>query len=159
MITKSGFQSHANRHRVVVVCPDTSPRGLSIAGQDDAYDFGTGAGFYVDATEQPWTDNYHMYSYVTRELPSIIATHFTMVDTHRAAIMGHSMGGHGALVCALKNPGMYKSVSAFAPICNPCECPWGRKVRFVLQFPRYYRHLPATSARTSPSGTLTTRRT
>jgi S-formylglutathione hydrolase len=103
-----------------------SPRGVDLPGQDDAYDFGSGAGFYVDATEQPWARHYRMYSYVTAELPTLIEAHLP-VDAKRQGIFGHSMGGHGALICALKNPGRYRSLSAFAPIGAPMRCPWGEK--------------------------------
>ena len=112
----------------VVICPDTSPRGLGIEGEDDSWDFGTGAGFYVNATEEKWA-KYQMYEYVTSELPKVIQN----VDilngklTGKHAITGHSMGGHGALICALKNPGKYVSASAFAPISAPMKCPWGDK--------------------------------
>ncbi|CAL4192366.1 unnamed protein product [Meganyctiphanes norvegica] len=125
-VTKAGAQTHAAKHGFLMVAPDTSPRGLNIPGEDDSWDFGTGAGFYVDATKEPWKENYHMYSYITKELPAVIAANFK-VNSEKIGIMGHSMGGHGALICALKNPGLYKSVSAFAPICNPMECPWGEK--------------------------------
>ncbi|KAK9504581.1 hypothetical protein O3M35_010886 [Rhynocoris fuscipes] len=125
-VTKAGSQHYASQYNMIVVAPDTSPRGCQIAGEDDSYDFGSGAGFYVDATEEPWNKNYLMYSYITKELPSLINEHFP-ADPNRQSIMGHSMGGHGALICFLKNPGQYKSVSAFAPICNPTKCPWGQK--------------------------------
>ena len=124
--TKAGFQGSAAEAGLVVVCPDTSPRGLDLPGEHASYDFGSGAGFYVDATEPPWSANYRMYHYVTEELPAIIAAHFP-VDPARQGIFGHSMGGHGALTVALKNPGTYRSVSAFAPICSPMNCPWGEK--------------------------------
>ena len=107
--------------------PDTSPRGAGIEGEDESYDFGSGAGFYCDATEAKWKENYNMYSYVTEELPELIKTEFPELCDVRQGIFGHSMGGHGALICALKNPGKYRSVSAFSPICNPIECPWGQK--------------------------------
>lgn len=116
---------------MIVVCPDTSPRGIEIAGQDDSYDFGSGAGFYVDATAEPWSQHYRMFSYVTKELIELVNANFP-VTVGQQSISGHSMGGHGALVCALRNPGLYKSVSAFAPICNPTQCPWGLKA-----FPGY----------------------
>ncbi len=125
-IQKAGGQKYAAEHGIAIVCPDTSPRGCGIEGEDDSYDFGSGAGFYVDATESKWKANYNMYSYVTQELPKLIQTNFP-VDASRKSITGHSMGGHGALVCFFKNPGMYASVSAFAPICNPTNCPWGTK--------------------------------
>jgi len=124
--TKGGFQRMAAELGLCIVCPDTSPRGAGYAGEDDAYDFGTGAGFYVDATEAPWSGMYRMYSYVTRELPVLIAKHFP-IDPSRCGIFGHSMGGHGALTIALRNPQTYKSVSAFAPIVAPTQCPWGIK--------------------------------
>ncbi|TAQ84134.1 hypothetical protein B7494_g7540 [Chlorociboria aeruginascens] len=102
-------------------------RGLKIAGEDDAYDFGTGAGFYIDATSPPYSQNYKMQSYITSELPTALFSAFPQLDASRVSITGHSMGGHGALTLYLKNPGMYKSVSAFAPIANPTQCPWGEK--------------------------------
>ena len=123
---KAGAQRYAAEHGVIIVAPDTSPRGVDIAGEDDAYDFGSGAGFYVDATEEPWSKHYRMYSYVAKELPALISANFP-VDTACIGIFGHSMGGHGALTIALKNPDIYKSVSAFAPICSPTRCPWGEK--------------------------------
>lgn len=125
-ITKAGSQRYAAERGLAIVAPDTSPRGCNIEGEDDSYDFGSGAGFYVDATEEKWKTNYNMYSYVTNELPALIHAHFPVLPD-KQSIFGHSMGGHGALVCALKNPGMYKSVSALSPICNPINCPWGEK--------------------------------
>src|ERR1700712_5145065 len=101
--------------------------GLKIAGEDDAYDFGSGAGFYINATKEPWSKNYKMESYITSELPSALFSSFKELDSSRVSITGHSMGGHGALTLFLKNPGMFKSVSAFAPISNPVNCPWGEK--------------------------------
>jgi S-formylglutathione hydrolase len=123
---KSGAQRVAAELGLMLVSPDTSPRGANIPGEADAWDFGVGAGFYVDATRAPWSRHYRMYSYVTRELPALLATNFPM-DQLRQGIFGHSMGGHGALVCALRNPGQYQSLSAFAPICSPTRCPWGQK--------------------------------
>ena len=125
-IVKSGAQRIAEELGIALVVPDTSPRGLGIPGETDSYDFGLGAGFYVDATQAPWSTGYRMYSYVTKELPSVVAEHFP-VDASRAGIFGHSMGGHGALTIAIKNPRAYKSVSAFAPIASPMRCPWGEK--------------------------------
>lgn len=125
-ITKSGFQRYAAEYGLIVVAPDTSPRGCNIEGEDISYDFGTGAGFYVNANEEKWKEHYNMYSYVTEELPKLVSENFPILPG-KLSICGHSMGGHGALVCALKNPGMYKAVSAFAPICNPSICPWGIK--------------------------------
>jgi S-formylglutathione hydrolase len=123
---KAGVQRNAAEHGLMIVAPDTSPRGVDLPGEDDAYDFGSGAGFYVDATEQPWARHYRMYSYVTEELPALIEAHLP-VDAERQGIFGHSMGGHGALVCALRNPDRYRSLSAFAPIGAPMRCPWGEK--------------------------------
>jgi len=123
---KAGAQRFAAREGMLFVAPDTSPRGFDFPGEHESYDFGSGAGFYVDATEQPWAANYRMYSYVTEELPALIAANFPS-DPTRHGIFGHSMGGHGALVCALRNPKRYRSVSAFAPIVAPSQCPWGEK--------------------------------
>ncbi|XP_059479781.1 S-formylglutathione hydrolase [Neocloeon triangulifer] len=124
-VQKAGAQKIASELGIILVCPDTSPRGCNIAGEDDSWDFGTGAGFYVDATEEAWKINYRMFSYVTVELPEVVNKNFP--TNGKQSIMGHSMGGHGALVCALRTPGFYSSVSAFAPICAPTECPWGHK--------------------------------
>lgn len=126
MTEKAGAQRYAAEQGVIIVAPDTSPRGVGIPGEDDSYDFGSGAGFYVDATEEPWSKHYRMYSYITEELPTLINENFP-IDPNRAGIFGHSMGGHGALTIAFKNPEQYKSVSAFAPICSPMRCPWGEK--------------------------------
>ncbi|KAI9866375.1 MAG: hypothetical protein M1813_001497 [Trichoglossum hirsutum] len=124
---KGFFQYGASQKGIAIVYPDTSPRGLKIEGEDDSYDFGTGAGFYIDATRAPWSANYKMYSYITSELPTSLFSHYPQLDAQRVSITGHSMGGHGALTIFLKNPGKYKSVSAFAPITNPSNCPWGQK--------------------------------
>lgn len=123
-ITKAGAQEHAARHGLIVVAPDTSPRGAQVA-DDAAYDLGQGAGFYLNATQQPWAAHYRMYDYVVNELPALIEAQFPATD--KRAISGHSMGGHGALVVALRNPGRYRSVSAFAPIVAPSLVPWGEK--------------------------------
>merc|ERR1719454_1461984 len=123
---KACAQRAAAAHGVALVAPDTSPRGLDIEGEHDSYDFGSGAGFYVDATVEKWKKHYNMYTYITKELPELISGLFP-VDPEKRSITGHSMGGHGALVCHLKNPGMYSSVSAFSPICNPTVVPWGEK--------------------------------
>ncbi|MDD2877783.1 MAG: S-formylglutathione hydrolase [Acidiphilium sp.] len=125
-MVKAGAQRVAAELGIALIMPDTSPRGLNYPGEDEAYDFGTGAGFYVDATEAPWRVGYRMYSYVTQELPNLIATRLP-VDPARTGIFGHSMGGHGALTIALKNPDRYKSISAFSPIVSPLRCPWGEK--------------------------------
>lgn len=122
---KSGFQKYASELGIAVVTPDTSPRGANIEGENDSWDFGTGAGFYVDSLEKPWSDYYNMYSYILNELPELIEGNFNVND--KKSIFGHSMGGHGALVLALNNPNKYKSVSAFAPICAPINCAWGIK--------------------------------
>ena len=123
---KAGAQRHAAEHGLAIVAPDTSPRGTDFPGEHDSYDFGSAAGFYVDATREPWSRNYRMYSYVTEELPALIGAGFP-VDAERTGIFGHSMGGHGALVCALRNPERYRSLSAFAPISAPMRSPWGEK--------------------------------
>jgi S-formylglutathione hydrolase len=123
-ITKAGAQRYAAEHGVIVVAPDTSPRGDAVADAE-GYDIGKGAGFYVDATEAPWSQHYRMQDYVSRELPALIEAHFPVTDAR--AISGHSMGGHGALVTALRNPGRYRSVSAFSPIVSPSQVPWGQK--------------------------------
>jgi len=125
-MTKAGAQRVAAELGLMLVAPDTSPRQPRLPGDDASWDFGLGAGFYVDATQAPWRAHYRMYSYVTRELPGMVAGRFP-ADLERQGIFGHSMGGHGALVCALRNPGQYRSVSAFAPIAAPMQCPWGRK--------------------------------
>lgn len=122
---KAGAQKRAAELGMAIVCPDTSPRGTHFPEEHDKYDFGSGAGFYVNATEAPWSKNYHMYDYVVTELPEVIQSNFPVTD--QCSISGHSMGGHGAIICALKNPGKYQSLSAFAPISNPINCPWGEK--------------------------------
>jgi S-formylglutathione hydrolase len=123
---KAGAQRLAAEHGLMLVAPDTSPREPRLPGDDASWDFGQGAGFYVDATRAPWSAHYRMYSYVTQELPALVAAQFA-ADAERQSIMGHSMGGHGALVCALRNPQRYRSVSAFAPISTPTAVPWGHK--------------------------------
>ena len=123
-IAKAGAQQHAARHGLIVVAPDTSPRGAGVA-DDAAYDLGQGAGFYLDATQQPWAGHYRMQDYVAGELPALIQGHFPAAAAQ--GIFGHSMGGHGALVTALRNPGRYRSVSAFSPIVAPSQVPWGEK--------------------------------
>ena len=125
-ITKAGAQQYAAEFGIMLVVPDTSPRNTGIPKEDDVWDLGSGAGFYIDATANPWQKHYQMYSYVTKELPALIAENFA-VQTNKQSIFGHSMGGHGALICALKNPQQYLSVSAFAPIAAPSKCPWGEK--------------------------------
>ena len=125
-IVKAGAQRVAAELGLAIVVPDTSPRGLNIPGEGASYDFGLGAGFYLNATEAPWSRGYRMYSYITQELAATVAATFP-VDPSRVGIFGHSMGGHGALTIALKNPRRYKSVSAFAPIASPMRCPWGLK--------------------------------
>lgn len=123
-ITKSAFHAHAARLGMVVVAPDTSPRGENVA-DDAAWDLGQGAGFYVNATQAPWAAHYRMQDYVSQELPTLIEKHFPVTD--KRSISGHSMGGHGALVTAFRHPGRYASVSAFAPIVAPMQVPWGQK--------------------------------
>ncbi len=127
VVQKAGTQRYAAEHGIAIVAPDTSPRGEGVPDDADAsWDFGLGAGFYCDATEEPWKKHYQMYSYIVNELPTLININFS-VDGNRQSITGHSMGGHGALTIAFKNPGKFKSVSAFAPICSPLNCPWGEK--------------------------------
>ena len=123
---KGGGQRLAAEHGLMLVAPDTSPRGADIPGEDEDYDFGTGAGFYLDATAEPWSKNYNMYTYVTEELRNLVLENFPAREDAQG-IFGHSMGGHGALTLALKNPDLYKSVSAFAPVCTPARVPWGKK--------------------------------
>lgn len=126
-VIKAGAQRYAAEYGIALIAPDTSPRGEGVP--DDpagAYDFGLGAGFYLNATRQPWDKHYRMYDYVVEELPRLINNHFP-VDNEKVAISGHSMGGHGALSIALKNPQRYRSASAFAPVCSPMRCPWGEK--------------------------------
>ena len=123
-ITKANAQRYAAEHGLIIVAPETSPRGDDIAN-DEAYDLGQGAGFYINATREPWAANYRMYDYVLDELPQLVEAHFPV--TAARGISGHSMGGHGALVLALRNPGLYRSVSAFAPVVAPSQVPWGQK--------------------------------
>lgn len=123
---KAGAQQFAAQHGLALVAPDTSPRGAGVPGETDAWDFGVGAGFYVDATEAPWSTHYRMYSYIVDELRETVIGELP-IDGARLGIFGHSMGGHGALVLALRNPEIYRSVSAFAPIAAPMSCPWGEK--------------------------------
>jgi S-formylglutathione hydrolase len=123
---KAGAQRVAAELGLALIAPDTSPRGAGVAGESEDWDFGVGAGFYLDATEQPWSAHYRMESYITRELIALAAQELP-VDTGRLGIFGHSMGGHGALTLALKHPGLFRSVSALAPICAPTQCPWGQK--------------------------------
>ena len=126
-VTKAGAQRYAAEHGIAVVAPDTSPRGDGVADDPEgAYDFGLAAGFYVNATQAPWSAHYHMYDYIVDELPGAVNENFPVIP-ERQAIFGHSMGGHGALTIALKNPGRYRSVSAFAPIVAPSQVPWGKK--------------------------------
>lgn len=125
-MVKSGAQKYAAEHGIMLVACDTSPRGLAFPGVRDSWDFGEGAGFYITATEAPWADNFNMYEYVLNELPAVIESDFPALAGHRS-IMGHSMGGHGALVLAFRNAERYQSVSAFSPIASPTRCPWGEK--------------------------------
>ena len=122
---KAGAQRIAAELGIAIICPDTSPRGLDLPGEHDSYDFGSGAGFYVNATQEPWKTHYRMYDYITQELPALVMANLPL--NGRESISGHSMGGHGALVLALRQPDRYASVSAFAPITNPSNCPWGEK--------------------------------
>ena len=130
-MTKAGAQAWAAEQGIALVFPDTSPRGDGVPN-DDAYDLGQGAGFYIDATEAPWSENFKMWSYIATELPALLGENFPL-DMDRQSITGHSMGGHGALTLAMSLPGRFRSVSAFAPICNPTASDWGRK-----QFAAYW---------------------
>ncbi len=124
VVTKGGFQAHCAKEGIILVAPDTSPRGEGVA-DDDAYDLGQGAGFYLNATQAPWDAHYRMHDHVIDELPAVLRAHFPVSDAQ--GITGHSMGGHGALVLALRHPGRFRSVSAFAPIVAPSQVPWGHK--------------------------------
>ncbi|KAL5095005.1 hypothetical protein Trisim1_003611 [Trichoderma cf. simile WF8] len=127
-VTEKGFlHSYASSLGLALLYPDTSPRGLDLPGEHESWDFGSAASFYIDATAEPWNKNYKMETYLTKELPDLLFGAFKELDSSRVSIAGHSMGGHGALTLYLKNPGKYKSVSAFAPIANPVNCPWGQK--------------------------------
>ena len=123
-VVKSGIQRLACAYEVIVVSPDTSPRGTNTPGEDEDYALGTGASFYVDATQAPWQAHYHMHSYISQELPTLIKQHFP-IDATKQGITGFSMGGHGALIMALRYPTLFRSVSAIAPIVAPSQCPWG----------------------------------
>jgi S-formylglutathione hydrolase len=125
-VTKAGAQRVAAELGIAIIAPDTSPRGVNLPGEDDSYDFGSGAGFYLNATQAPWAAHYRMYDYVVHELPELVADQFP-VDGNCVSIAGHSMGGHGALTIGLQNAGVYRSVSAFAPIVAPMQCPWGER--------------------------------
>jgi S-formylglutathione hydrolase len=125
-ITEAQAQAHAKKHEIILVIPDTSPRDTGILGENDSYDLGSGAGFYVDATQPKWSKHYQMYSYVTQELRKLVEAKLP-IDSSKRGIFGHSMGGHGALVLGLRNPDLYRSISAFAPICAPSKAPWGKK--------------------------------
>jgi S-formylglutathione hydrolase len=125
-MAKAGAQRLAAELGLALIAPDTSPRGANLPGEADSWDFGTGAGFYLDATQAPWSSHYRMESYLTAELLPLLSSALP-IDAGRIGIFGHSMGGHGALTLALRHPGLFKSVSAFAPICAPSQCPWGQK--------------------------------
>jgi S-formylglutathione hydrolase len=126
-VAKAGAQQHAAEHGIAIVAPDTSPRGDGVPDDPEgSWDFGLGAGFYVNATQAPWKTHYRMYDYVVDELPALV-NELLPVDGQRAGITGHSMGGHGALTIGLRNPSRFRSVSAFSPICSPANCPWGHK--------------------------------
>ena len=122
---KAGAQRYAAEHGIAIIFPDTSPRGDDVADEADRYDLGKGAGFYLNATQEPWAKHYQMYDYITQELPALLEKNLPLIAGVKS-VSGHSMGGHGALICALKNPDAYKSVSAFSPICNPINCAWGQ---------------------------------
>ncbi len=123
--TKAGMQRYAAEHGIALIFPDTSPRGDNVADEPEMYDLGKGAGFYVNASQKPWQKHYQMYNYITKELPTLLEAELPLI-AGKKSISGHSMGGHGALICALKNPTAYQSVSAFSPICNPVNGAWGQ---------------------------------
>jgi S-formylglutathione hydrolase len=125
-MAKAGALRSAAECGIAILAPDTSPRNCNLPGADDSWDFGTGASFYVDATEAPWSKHYQMYTYITEELPALATANFNL-DPNRQSISGHSMGGHGALVCGLRNRDRYRSISAFAPVAAPSQCPWGQR--------------------------------
>ncbi|MDF7776828.1 S-formylglutathione hydrolase [Sphingomonas sp. AOB5] len=126
-VTEKGeYRQACAEHGVILIAPDTSPRGEGVPN-DDGYDFGQGAGFYVDATQAPWSQHFQMRSYIESELPALIAAEFAVADMSRQSITGHSMGGHGALTIGLRNPDRFRSISAFSPIVSPLNCPWGEK--------------------------------
>jgi S-formylglutathione hydrolase len=127
VINKGGALRVAADVKIAFIAPDTSPRDVNIPGEDESWDFGSGAGFYLNATEEPWATNYRMYDYVVTELDEVLQKHFPQIDVSRKGITGHSMGGHGALTIALKNQDSFRCVSAISPICNPVDCPWGEK--------------------------------
>jgi S-formylglutathione hydrolase len=144
-IAKAGAQRAAAELGLAIAAPDTSPRGVDMPGDRESYDFGVGAGYYVDATQSPWSSAYRMYSYVTEELPAVLQHEFP-VDSARAGISGHSMGGHGAITIGLRNPGRYRSVSAFAPIASASRSPWGEKAlgRYLGSDPANWNDYDAT---------------
>lgn len=143
-MVKAGAQRYAAEHGIMLVAPDTSPRGLDIPGVKDSWDFGEGAGFYVNATQAPWDKNFRMYDYVVTELPVLIESEFPAGSAR--SIMGHSMGGHGALVIALRNDERYRSVSAFSPIVSPTRCAWGEKAfeRYLGNERRFWEEYDAS---------------
>ena len=145
VMDKGEYRAHAAKHGVAIVCPDTSPRGEKVPDDADNWQFGSGAGFYLDATSQPWSKNYQMYTYITQELPGLVAKEFP-IDTKRQGIFGHSMGGHGALTIALNNPDTYKSCSAFAPIVEPTTADWssGAFTRYLGADPETWTNYDAT---------------
>ena len=143
---KAGAQRFAAQHGIMLVAPDTSPRQTGIAGEADSWDFGSGAGFYLDATVAPWSAHFRMESYIVHELRQIILDQFP-AQPDRLGLFGHSMGGHGALVLALRHPDLFRSVSAFAPICAPTLCPWGQKAfsRYLGDDTRTWRQYDASA--------------
>ena len=145
VMDKGEYRAHAAKHGVAIVCPDTSPRGDNVPDDDGNWQFGSGAGFYLDATAEPWRKNYKMYSYITQELPALVAENFS-VDMERQGIFGHSMGGHGALTIALKNPKTFKSCSAFAPIVQPTTADWSSSAfkRYLGDNPKLWDDYDAT---------------
>ncbi|GAB3628329.1 S-formylglutathione hydrolase [Pandoraea terrae] len=159
-MVNAGAQRFAAEHGLALIAPDTSPRGANLSGETDAWDFGAGAGFYLDATQTPWREHYRMYSYVARELYDLVLEELSIRSGH-VGIFGHSMGGHGALVLALRNPARFRSVSAFAPIAAPMQCPWGQKAfsGYLGEDREAWRHYDASELMTGmetpfPAGIL-----
>ncbi len=152
-VIKAGAQRMAAELGLMLISPDTSPRGQGVQGEDEDWDFGTGAGFYLNATQEPWANAYNMETYVTEELQVVIAENFA-ADLSRQGVFGHSMGGHGALTMHLKHPELYKSASAFAPICAPMSCPWGKKAFSNYlgdDLTKWAKHDASELVRSSPS--------
>ena len=155
-MVKAGAHRLAAQFGLAIICPDTSPRGLDLPGEHDSYDFGSGAGFYVNATENPWAENYRMYAYIVNELIPLVREFFPISES--MAISGHSMGGHGALTIGIRESHLFTSVSAFAPICHPIACPWGLKAfrGYLGENPESWKHHDAVELLKSKTACLPT---